>query len=159
MKMGHMFSLVVTKPGCDSYVTDLHISKNAKTLPDDNIYLFVAQADNMETSSCINVDVISWLLLSIMLLVCFGRSLRTFPWKIDTRTKKRNKDSMFTQTRQPLELNDKHCLKKRFYEGIRMSYLPGLLCNGSSEKDKFLHFHFKKMPKMKMHPRAVKDIQ
>nr|GEZ94020.1 RNA-directed DNA polymerase, eukaryota [Tanacetum cinerariifolium] len=36
-----MFSLVVTKPGCDSYVTDLHISKNAKTLPDDNIEHYV----------------------------------------------------------------------------------------------------------------------
>ncbi|GJX14585.1 zinc finger, MIZ-type containing protein [Tanacetum coccineum] len=53
MKMGHIFSLVVTKPGYDSYVTDLHISKNARTSPDDKIYLFVAQADNIETSSCI----------------------------------------------------------------------------------------------------------
>ncbi|GJW28669.1 hypothetical protein Tco_0045544 [Tanacetum coccineum] len=75
MKMGHMFSLVVTKPGYDSYVTDLHIFKNAKTLPDDNI---------------------------------------------------------------AYSAMDPH---KRI------------------EGDKFLHFHFKKMQKMKMHPMAVKDIQ
>ncbi|PWA45774.1 Zinc finger, MIZ-type [Artemisia annua] len=53
MKMGEIFALVETKPGYDSYVTDLHISKNARTSPGDKIYLFVAQVDNIETSSCI----------------------------------------------------------------------------------------------------------
>ncbi|XP_076891706.1 uncharacterized protein LOC143543219 [Bidens hawaiensis] len=53
MKMGEIFSLVETMPGYDSYVTDLHISKRSKTSPDDKLYLFVAQTDNTETSSCL----------------------------------------------------------------------------------------------------------
>ncbi|KAI3812901.1 hypothetical protein L1987_17614 [Smallanthus sonchifolius] len=53
MKMGEIFSLVETKPGYDSYVTDLHISKRSRTSPDDKIYLFVAQTDNIKTSSCL----------------------------------------------------------------------------------------------------------
>ncbi|KAI3713443.1 hypothetical protein L1987_72020 [Smallanthus sonchifolius] len=53
MKMGEIFSLVETKPGYDSYVTDLHISKRSRTSPDDKIYLFVAQTDNIRTSSCL----------------------------------------------------------------------------------------------------------
>ncbi|XP_024993343.1 E4 SUMO-protein ligase PIAL2 isoform X2 [Cynara cardunculus var. scolymus] len=53
MKMGEILALVETTPGYDSYVTDLHISKSAKSSPDDKIYLFVAQTDNTETSSCI----------------------------------------------------------------------------------------------------------
>ncbi|XP_071705334.1 E4 SUMO-protein ligase PIAL2-like [Rutidosis leptorrhynchoides] len=53
MKMGEILCLVETKPGYDSYVTDLRILKRSKTSPDDKIYLFVAQMDNLETSSCI----------------------------------------------------------------------------------------------------------
>ncbi|KAI3693651.1 hypothetical protein L1987_76599 [Smallanthus sonchifolius] len=53
MKMGEIFSLVETMPGYDSYVTDLYISKSSRTSPNDKIYLFVAQADNIETSSCL----------------------------------------------------------------------------------------------------------
>ncbi|KAI3727671.1 hypothetical protein L6452_16289 [Arctium lappa] len=53
MKMGEILALVETTPGYDSYVTDLHISKSAKSSPEDKIYLFVAQTDNTETSSCI----------------------------------------------------------------------------------------------------------
>ncbi|XP_071692989.1 E4 SUMO-protein ligase PIAL2 [Rutidosis leptorrhynchoides] len=53
MKMGEILSLVETKVGYDSYVTDLHISKRSRTSPDDKIYMFVAQTDNLETSSCI----------------------------------------------------------------------------------------------------------
>ncbi|KAJ0559207.1 putative Zinc finger, MIZ-type, Zinc finger, RING/FYVE/PHD-type [Helianthus annuus] len=53
MKMGEIFSLVETKPGYDSYVTDLYISKSSRTSPDDKLYLFVAQMDNVETSSCL----------------------------------------------------------------------------------------------------------
>ncbi|KAJ0431268.1 putative Zinc finger, MIZ-type, Zinc finger, RING/FYVE/PHD-type [Helianthus annuus] len=53
MKMGEVFSLVETKPGYDSYVTDLHISKRSRTSPEDKIYLFVAQTDNIETSACL----------------------------------------------------------------------------------------------------------
>ncbi|KAD3641374.1 hypothetical protein E3N88_30598 [Mikania micrantha] len=53
MKMGEIFSLVETKPGYDSYVTDLHISKGSRTSPHDKIYLFVAQTDNIDTSACL----------------------------------------------------------------------------------------------------------
>nr|XP_043608036.1 E4 SUMO-protein ligase PIAL2 isoform X2 [Erigeron canadensis] len=53
MKMGDILSVLETTPGYDSYVTDLHISKRSRTSPDEKIYLFVAQADNFETSSCI----------------------------------------------------------------------------------------------------------
>ncbi|KAJ0913916.1 putative E3 SUMO protein ligase [Helianthus annuus] len=53
IKMGEIFSLVETKPGYDSYVTDLYISKSSRTSPDDKLYLFVAQTDNVETSSCL----------------------------------------------------------------------------------------------------------
>ncbi|KAK9076664.1 hypothetical protein SSX86_004998 [Deinandra increscens subsp. villosa] len=63
MKMGEIFSLVETMPGYDSYVTDLYISKSSRISPDDKIYLFVAQTDNVETSSClINPQQVSFLL-------------------------------------------------------------------------------------------------
>ncbi|XP_076913666.1 E4 SUMO-protein ligase PIAL2-like [Bidens hawaiensis] len=53
MKMGEIFAIVETMPGYDSYTTDLYISKSSRTSPDEKIYLFVAQADNIETSSCL----------------------------------------------------------------------------------------------------------
>ncbi|KAL4570735.1 hypothetical protein LXL04_026396 [Taraxacum kok-saghyz] len=53
MNMGHILCLVEAMPGYDSYVTDLHISKTARTSTDDKIYLFVAQIDNIDTSACI----------------------------------------------------------------------------------------------------------
>lgn len=53
MKMGEIFAVIETTPGYDSYVTDLHISKRSKMSPGEKIYLFVAQTDNLETSSCI----------------------------------------------------------------------------------------------------------
>ncbi|XP_076929214.1 E4 SUMO-protein ligase PIAL2-like [Bidens hawaiensis] len=53
MKMGEIFAIFETKPGYDSYMTDLYISKSSRTSPDEKIYLFVAQTDNIETSSCL----------------------------------------------------------------------------------------------------------
>ncbi|XP_076951900.1 E4 SUMO-protein ligase PIAL2-like [Bidens hawaiensis] len=53
MKMGEIFAIVETKPGYDSYMTDLYISKSSRTSPDEKISLFVAQTDNTETSSCL----------------------------------------------------------------------------------------------------------
>ncbi|KAL8200940.1 hypothetical protein R6Q57_012279 [Mikania cordata] len=53
MKIGEIFSIVEKKPGYDSYVTDLHISKSSRSSPLDKIYLFVAQTDNMDTSACL----------------------------------------------------------------------------------------------------------
>ncbi|KAI3501351.1 hypothetical protein L1887_29217 [Cichorium endivia] len=53
MKMGEILCLLEATPGYDSYVTDLNISKSARSSTSDKIYLFVAQIDNIETSSCI----------------------------------------------------------------------------------------------------------
>ncbi|CAI9274469.1 unnamed protein product [Lactuca saligna] len=53
MKMGEILCLVEAMTGYDSYVTDLHISKSARASTNDKIYLFVAQIDNIETSSCL----------------------------------------------------------------------------------------------------------
>nr|XP_043630463.1 E4 SUMO-protein ligase PIAL2-like [Erigeron canadensis] len=50
MKMGEILAFVEAMPGYGAILKDFHIPKNAK---DDAIYLFVAQTDNTETSSCI----------------------------------------------------------------------------------------------------------
>ncbi|XP_048230058.1 E4 SUMO-protein ligase PIAL1 isoform X2 [Ricinus communis] len=53
MKMGNILASLEVKPGYGAYVIDFHISKNTMHSPQDKIRLFVAQRDNLETSSCI----------------------------------------------------------------------------------------------------------
>ncbi|KAI3828807.1 hypothetical protein L1987_02917 [Smallanthus sonchifolius] len=52
MKMGKIFAFIEAMPGYGALVKDFQITKNANS-PDEKVYLFVAQADNTETSSCI----------------------------------------------------------------------------------------------------------
>ncbi|KAI7753494.1 hypothetical protein M8C21_023885 [Ambrosia artemisiifolia] len=52
MKMGGILAFIEAMPGYGAFVKDFHISKNAKS-PHEEVYLFVAQTDNTETSSCI----------------------------------------------------------------------------------------------------------
>uniref|UniRef100_A0A5B7APQ5 Putative E3 SUMO-protein ligase pli1 n=1 Tax=Davidia involucrata TaxID=16924 RepID=A0A5B7APQ5_DAVIN len=54
MRMGQILAfLEVKEPGYGTFVIDFHISKNTKSSPEQKIRLFVAQTDNIETSSCI----------------------------------------------------------------------------------------------------------
>uniref|UniRef100_A0A5B7AMW3 Putative E3 SUMO-protein ligase pli1 n=1 Tax=Davidia involucrata TaxID=16924 RepID=A0A5B7AMW3_DAVIN len=53
LKMGQILAFLEVKPGYGTFVIDFHISKNTKSSPADKIRLFVAQTDNIETSSCI----------------------------------------------------------------------------------------------------------
>ncbi|XP_022002146.1 E4 SUMO-protein ligase PIAL2 isoform X2 [Helianthus annuus] len=52
MKMGKILAFIEATPGYGAFVKDFHITKNAKS-PNEEVCLFVAQIDNMETSSCI----------------------------------------------------------------------------------------------------------
>ncbi|KAI3689805.1 hypothetical protein L2E82_47775 [Cichorium intybus] len=52
MKMGQILASVDAMPGYGAFVKDFDITTKAKT-SDDKIYLFVAQMDDTETSSCI----------------------------------------------------------------------------------------------------------
>ncbi|XP_076949885.1 uncharacterized protein LOC143622698 [Bidens hawaiensis] len=52
MKMGEIFTFIEAPPGYGTFVKDFHITKNAKS-PGEEVYLFVAQTDKTETSSCI----------------------------------------------------------------------------------------------------------
>ncbi|KAA8520878.1 hypothetical protein F0562_011551 [Nyssa sinensis] len=53
LKMGQILAFLEVKPGYGTFVIDFHISKNTKSSPEDKIRLFVANTDNIETSSCI----------------------------------------------------------------------------------------------------------
>ncbi|PSS11366.1 E4 SUMO-protein like [Actinidia chinensis var. chinensis] len=53
MKLGKILAFLEAKPGYGAFVIDFHISKNEKPSAEDKIRLFVAQVDNIETSSCI----------------------------------------------------------------------------------------------------------
>ncbi|CAK9156573.1 unnamed protein product [Ilex paraguariensis] len=53
MKMGQILAFLEVKPGYGTYLVDFHISKDVKPSPEDKIRLFVAQTDNMDTSSCV----------------------------------------------------------------------------------------------------------
>ncbi|KAK9276538.1 hypothetical protein L1049_006072 [Liquidambar formosana] len=53
MKIGQILASLEVKPGYGAYLVDFHISKNASFSPQEKIHLFVAQTDNIETSSCI----------------------------------------------------------------------------------------------------------
>ncbi|CAK9141950.1 unnamed protein product [Ilex paraguariensis] len=53
LKMGQILVFLEVKPGYGTFAIDFHISKYAKPSPEDKIRLFVAQTDNIETSSCI----------------------------------------------------------------------------------------------------------
>ncbi|KAA8522457.1 hypothetical protein F0562_013182 [Nyssa sinensis] len=53
MEMGQILAFLEVKPGYGTFVIDFHISKDTKSSPKDKIRLFVAQTDNIETSSCI----------------------------------------------------------------------------------------------------------
>ncbi|XP_076943753.1 uncharacterized protein LOC143614113 [Bidens hawaiensis] len=62
MKMGEIFTFIEAPPGHGAFVRDFHIAKNVKS-PDEEVYLFVAQTDNTETSSCItSPQLVSFLL-------------------------------------------------------------------------------------------------
>lgn len=52
-KMGQTLSFLEVKPGYGTYLTDFHIPKNSKPSGEEKVRLFVAQTDNMETSSCL----------------------------------------------------------------------------------------------------------
>ncbi|KAI8569676.1 hypothetical protein RHMOL_Rhmol02G0295700 [Rhododendron molle] len=53
MKMGQILAFLEVKPGYGTYVIDFHISKTSKPSAEERIRLFVAQTDNVDTSSCI----------------------------------------------------------------------------------------------------------
>ncbi|XP_043696227.1 E4 SUMO-protein ligase PIAL1-like isoform X3 [Telopea speciosissima] len=53
MKMGHILASLEAKPGYGAYVIDFNIPKNAISMAQEKIRLFVAQTDSIETSSCI----------------------------------------------------------------------------------------------------------
>ncbi|XP_011022613.1 PREDICTED: E3 SUMO-protein ligase SIZ2-like isoform X2 [Populus euphratica] len=53
MKMGQIIVSLEVKPGFGAHVIDFHISKTTRNLTEDKIWLFVAQTDNTETSTCI----------------------------------------------------------------------------------------------------------
>ncbi|XP_019169732.1 PREDICTED: E4 SUMO-protein ligase PIAL2-like isoform X2 [Ipomoea nil] len=53
LKMGQIFVFLEVKPGYGVFVNDFCIPKNVQFSPGENIRLFVAQVDNMETSSCL----------------------------------------------------------------------------------------------------------
>ncbi|KAJ8426439.1 hypothetical protein Cgig2_001698 [Carnegiea gigantea] len=53
LKLGHVIASLEVKPGYGTYVVDFHISKNMVHSQEDNIRLFVARKDDIDTSSCI----------------------------------------------------------------------------------------------------------
>lgn len=53
MKMGQIIVSLEVKPGFGAHVIDFHISKTTRNSTEDKIWLFVAQTDNTETSTCI----------------------------------------------------------------------------------------------------------
>ncbi|KAL6182255.1 hypothetical protein ACLB2K_043678 [Fragaria x ananassa] len=53
LKMGQTLASLEVKPGYGTYVLDFHISKSTGYATHEKIRLFVAQTDNIETSSCI----------------------------------------------------------------------------------------------------------
>ncbi|XP_071919389.1 E4 SUMO-protein ligase PIAL2-like isoform X1 [Coffea arabica] len=64
MKMGQILTFLEVKvPGYGAYVKDFAISKLMKHSPEERIRLFVAQTDNVETSSClVNPQQVNFLL-------------------------------------------------------------------------------------------------
>ncbi|XP_026444020.1 E4 SUMO-protein ligase PIAL2-like isoform X2 [Papaver somniferum] len=52
MKMSHIFAYLEVKPGFGAYLLDFHVMKNKATAR-EKIRLFVAQTDNIDTSSCL----------------------------------------------------------------------------------------------------------
>ncbi|XP_019081225.1 E4 SUMO-protein ligase PIAL2 isoform X3 [Vitis vinifera] len=52
-RMGHMLASLDVKPGYGAFVVDFHITKSMLSPAQKRICLFVAQTDNMDTSSCI----------------------------------------------------------------------------------------------------------
>ncbi|KAH7513866.1 hypothetical protein FEM48_Zijuj11G0028000 [Ziziphus jujuba var. spinosa] len=52
MKMGQILTYIEAKPGYEAYMSDFHIPKNIVS-PRENIRLFVAHTDKLETSACI----------------------------------------------------------------------------------------------------------
>ncbi|KAI3961561.1 hypothetical protein MKW92_032755 [Papaver armeniacum] len=52
MRMSHIFAYLEVKPGFGAYLLDFHVMKN-KTTAREKIRLFVAQTDNIDTSSCL----------------------------------------------------------------------------------------------------------
>ncbi|KAI3866360.1 hypothetical protein MKX03_034849 [Papaver bracteatum] len=52
MKMSHIFAYLEVKPGFGAYLLDFHVMKNKATAR-EKIGLFVAQTDNIDTSSCL----------------------------------------------------------------------------------------------------------
>ncbi|XP_073306203.1 E4 SUMO-protein ligase PIAL2-like isoform X2 [Primulina huaijiensis] len=53
MRMGHKLVFFEVKPGFNAYVSGFQISKTLKPSPGQKIRLFVAQTDNIMTSSCL----------------------------------------------------------------------------------------------------------
>ncbi|KAK4262817.1 hypothetical protein QN277_028325 [Acacia crassicarpa] len=53
LKMGQILASLEIKPGYGVFATDFHIAKNTTYSPQDKIWLFVAEIDNIETSACI----------------------------------------------------------------------------------------------------------
>ncbi|KAL3498910.1 hypothetical protein ACH5RR_041642 [Cinchona calisaya] len=53
MKMGQILAFLDVKPGYGAYVKDFQIAKHMKHSPEERIRLFVAQTDNIETSTCL----------------------------------------------------------------------------------------------------------
>ncbi|KAF8380161.1 hypothetical protein HHK36_027644 [Tetracentron sinense] len=53
MKMGSILASLEVKPGYGAFVADFNIPKNAVSAAQEKIWLFIAQKDNLETSSCI----------------------------------------------------------------------------------------------------------
>ncbi|KAJ9681392.1 hypothetical protein PVL29_020327 [Vitis rotundifolia] len=52
-RMGHMLASLDVKPGYGAFVVDFHITKSMLSPAQKRICLFVAETDNMDTSSCI----------------------------------------------------------------------------------------------------------
>ncbi|XP_040990726.1 E4 SUMO-protein ligase PIAL2 isoform X2 [Juglans microcarpa x Juglans regia] len=53
MRMGQILASLDIKPGYGAYVIDFHISKNSTQSSQEKIWLFVAQTENIDTSTCI----------------------------------------------------------------------------------------------------------
>lgn len=53
LKMGQILASIEVKAGYGVFVIDFHISKDSRSSPEDKIRLFVAETENIETSSCI----------------------------------------------------------------------------------------------------------
>ncbi|XP_074333618.1 uncharacterized protein LOC141671325 isoform X2 [Apium graveolens] len=53
IKIDQTLAILHAKPGFEAYVLDFQIRKKIDSSPDDKIWLFVAQIENMDTSACI----------------------------------------------------------------------------------------------------------